>query len=99
MGDPTGVERYRRLTTEPLEKWRRTLANPWRKRWCREYLTWIGRERLATMGYDLDALLADLDATPSSPRRVVSDAVHGTYWSWAQRRKAAAFRKMAPRVR
>ena len=99
MGDPTGVHRYRELSTEPLEKWKGTLGHPWRKRWCRSYLDWIGPQRLATMGYDADDLRRDLDALPSSPRTTISDAVHGTYWTWAQRRKRAAFKKMAPRVR
>ncbi len=99
MGDPTGVHRYDALSTEPLDKWHRTLANPWRKRWCRDYLDWIGTDRLSTMGYDLPSLLAELDGLPSKPRMVVSDAAHGAYWAWAQRRKRAAFRRMAPRVR
>lgn len=99
MGDPTGVLTYDTLSTEPLEKWRATLANPWRKRWCREYLEWIGAEGLSAMGYDLISLLSELDQVPTTPRMVVSDVVHGTYWNWAQRRKRAAFRKMAPRVR
>lgn len=99
MGDPTGVHRYQELSTEPLEKWKRTLGNPWRKRWCRAYLDRIGPERLRAMGYDPHELRRGLDALPSSPRRLASDAVHGTYWTWAQRRKRAAFRKMAPRVR
>lgn len=99
MGDPTGVHRYQELSTEPLEKWKGTLGNPWRKRWCRDYLDRIGADRLAVMGYDLETLRGDLDALPSSPKKAVSDAIHGTYWTWAQRRKAAAFRKMAPRVR
>lgn len=99
MGDPTGVHRYQELSTEPLEKWKGTLGHAWRKRWCREYLDWIGTERLAVMGYDAAVLRSDLDALPSSPRMAVSDAMHGAYWTWAQRRKRAAFRKMAPRVR
>lgn len=99
MGDPTGVHRYQELSTEPLEKWKRTLGTPWRKRWCRAYLDWIGPERLVTMGYDPAELRRELDSLPSSPRHLASDAVHGSYWTWAQRRKRAAFRRMAPRVR
>lgn len=99
MGDPTGVHRYEAISEEPLEKWRTTLANPYRKRWCRDYLRWIGAERLAVMGYDLEASLAALDGLGSSPRSVASDAVHGGYWAVAQRRKRAAFKRMAPRVR
>jgi hypothetical protein len=99
MGDPTGVHRYQELSTEPLDKWKGTLGTRVRKRWCRSYLGWIGAERLATMGYDLPALEADLDALPSSARHAASDAVRSTYWRTAQRRKRAAFKKMAPRVR
>mgnify|MGYP006333214407 CR=1 FL=1 len=56
-------------------------------------------ERLAVMGYDLDALLDELDDVVTSPRSVASDAVHGGYWALAQRRKRTAFKRMAPRVR
>lgn len=99
MGDPTGVHRYTTISDDSLEKWRTTLANPYRKRWCREYLRWIGPDRLALMGYDLDDLLAQIDEIGDSPRSVASDAVHGGYWRLAQRRKRAAFKRMAPRVR
>lgn len=99
MGDPTGVEAYERLSTEPLEKWKRQLGSPWRKRWCVAWLERIGAERLAVMGYELDVLLADLEALPSRPRLLASDAIHGGYWWWAQRRKRIAFKQMAPRLR
>ena len=99
MGDPTGVLEYQELSSEPIDKWKETLGTSWRKRWCREYLDWIGADRLAAMGYDLAALSGELDALPSRPRHLVSDPVRGTYWTWAQRRKHAAFKKMAPRVR
>jgi hypothetical protein len=48
-------------------------------RWCRRYLDWIGSDRLATMGYDLQTLLAELDAVPARPARVLPDA-----WSAAK---------------
>jgi len=99
MGDPTGVGRYQELSAEPLQKWKRVLGAPWRKRWCRAYLDRIGSERLRAMGYDVDDLRRELDELPSSPRHFASDAVRGTYWTWAQRRKATAFQRMAPRVR
>jgi hypothetical protein len=99
MGDPTGARRYSTISAEPLEKWRSTLANPYRKRWCREYLRWIGEERLAVMGYSLGELLDQLNEIGTTPRSVASDAVHGGYWALAQRRKRAAFKWMAPRVR
>ncbi len=57
MGDKTGVGRYHNLSQEPIARWRRMLGSPIRKMWCRRYLRWIGKERLAVMGYDLDALV------------------------------------------
>lgn len=61
MGDPTGVHRYNELSTEPLRKWQATLGNPVRRAWARRWLRWLGRERLAVMGYELDDLLRTLD--------------------------------------
>jgi len=73
MGDPTGVERYQRVSAEPLDKWRSTIANPVRKHWARRYLRWIGEERLATMGYDLGELERMLDSAPNRADGVAAD--------------------------
>lgn len=85
MGDRAGVQVYRQLSSEPRAKWTRTLASPLRKRWCRRYLCWIGRERLALMGFDLDALLRELDEAPTSWRTVPSDVwrmLFGKFVRW-----------------
>lgn len=74
MGDPTGVNRYSALSTEPLTKWRSALGNPLRREWARRYVLWIGRERLATMGYDIDVLLSDLAELPVSRDGLAGDA-------------------------
>jgi hypothetical protein len=71
--DPSGALSYAALSTEPLGKWRATLASPVRKLWCRRYLRWIGAERLAVMGYDLDTLLCELGELPADFRRVGPD--------------------------
>lgn len=78
FGDPTGVEAYDALTTRSIDKWRSTLANPFRKAWGRDYLRWIGAERLAVMGYRLDQLLAELDALPGGTERLGSDLVRSS---------------------
>lgn len=86
-GDPTGKERYRSIDAEPLEKWKKTLSNPLRKAWCRRYLGWIGRDRLATMGYELDVLLDELAAVPDTPEMLLSDAVrlaYGAAYPWLE---------------
>jgi hypothetical protein len=66
MGDPTGVRRYSELSAEPRQKWKGTLANPLRKAWCRRYLSFIGRERLAVMGYELASLERELGSQAAS---------------------------------
>lgn len=66
MGDPTGPKKYSSLSSEPQQKWKGTLANPLRREWCRRYLRFLGAERLATMGYDLDKTTEELDSQPPS---------------------------------
>ena len=72
----TGVTRYDTVSQEPLTKWHETLRNPIRKAWCRQYLRWIGRERLAVMGYDEGRLLRDLAELPFSLSHAGPDAAH-----------------------
>jgi len=76
QGDPTGRQAYSSLRSEPLDKWKRVLNNPWRKAWCRRYLKWIGKDRLQVMGYDLDALLFELNAVPTSIQGFFMDLVY-----------------------
>lgn len=99
MGDQSGVRRYLELSREPEKKWRKVLASPVRKAWCRRYLVWIGKERLQFMGYDLDVLLHELDSTPSSLRTVPSDLARmlfglavRTLEPWLVRDKIASLR-------
>jgi Sulfotransferase family len=72
--DPTGTRRYDGVSTESLERWKQTMAGPVRRSWSRRYVRWIGRERLAVMGYDLDGLLAEIDALPPGLSHLVQDA-------------------------
>lgn len=83
-GDVWGMERYGSLSEEPLDKWKRTLAGPIRKAWSQRYLSWLGPQRLAVMGYDLDQLSGELDGLPTEWRRLGSDAArtaHGAVLS------------------
>jgi Sulfotransferase family len=73
MGDPTGRRRYSALSAEPQGKWKRTLANPLRRAWCRRYLRYLGAERLALMGYDLEEMLGELDAQPPAAEHLLGD--------------------------
>lgn len=80
MGDPTGTRDYAAIDHAPLEKWRRQLVNPGRKRWAEQYLRWIGQEKLALMGYSLEALLDELRGNPTTTRYVLSDASRSAFW-------------------
>lgn len=75
MGDPTGVDRYERLSTEPLDKWRAVIRTPIRRVWTRRYVKWLGYERLAVMGYDRDDLLARLDSLAVHWQGSAADAI------------------------
>lgn len=74
MGDQTGRRRYTTLSSDPTGKWKTTLANPLRREWCRRYLRFLGERRLATMGYSLAELLAELDAVPPSREDLGGDS-------------------------
>jgi hypothetical protein len=73
MGDPTGIKRYRQISSEPLDKWKQVLNNPVRKQWARWYVRWIGPERLAIMGYRMEDLLDQLETAPNSLECTGSD--------------------------
>jgi sulfotransferase family protein len=74
MGDVTGRRRFQEISTQPLDAWRDVINNPLRKEWCRRYLRWVGARRLALMGYELDALLTELDAIDPGRERLLDDA-------------------------
>jgi len=73
MGDLTGTVAYSALSQEPIEKWRATICNPVRRAWCSRYLRWLGRERLAVMGYDVDQLREQLKTTSGCRYRTSDD--------------------------
>ena len=82
MGDPYGTKLYSTLDDRPLDKWKLRINNPIRKTWSKRYLRWIGHERLAVMGYDLDDLLHQVDEVPNVSEHLVGDAVRvGRAWS------------------
>lgn len=79
LGDRIERRQHDSLTTGPVGKWQESLRNPYRKAWCRSYLQWIGEKRLAVMGYDLRALLSELESTETSSTLLVSDLLRGFY--------------------
>ncbi len=101
MKDPTGVNAYKTLSSEPLTKWRDSFRNPFRKAWARRYLAWIGRERLALMGYSLDEIQTDLDSIPVRMRGLAGDVARHLYGLWRVRTQAdvAAMMRRLPKER
>ena len=89
MGDKSGVRTYEAVSAAPLENWKRSIASPVRKAWCRRYLHWIGDERLAMMGYDLAEIMTELDAIPTRFATAGDDAglmMKSVLWSLAEPR-------------
>jgi len=73
--DPTGTRKYHKLSEESLDKWTQIHNNPLRKQWCRRYLQLLGGHRLSVMGYNIDELLSQLEAVPTTRDRLVSDLI------------------------
>jgi hypothetical protein len=75
MGDRPPAGR-RTLDESRVDAWHQVLDSPLRRAWCRRYLHWLGHDRLAVMGYDLDVLLGELNSARrgSSPLGLIDDA-------------------------
>ncbi len=71
FGDPTGTQRYRRLSAEPLEKWRASFRGPVRQRWALRLLDHMAPS-LQVMGYDRDRLAGELKTAGSSPPQAIA---------------------------
>jgi hypothetical protein len=95
FGDPTGSRMYSRLSTEPLEKWRKSFRGPVRQAWAVHYwLERLGSAPLEIMGYDPESVIRDVrSAGPARVDKVAMDAVLLT--GSASRR---LFRKQALRI-
>jgi len=78
MGDKTGVDAYREISEAPVDRWTRTLANPFRRRWARWYVDRLGDSCLETMGYDRSAIHAQIDARPNQGEHLFGDMLRWT---------------------
>lgn len=84
MGDQKGTQCYNAVSSQSLDKWKATVCNPWRKRWCKKYLFWLGEERLKVMGYDINVLYSELDEIPLGFRYLGRDlflALYSVFYS------------------
>lgn len=73
MGDQVGTRRYAALSSEPTQKWTKTINNPLRRAWCERYLRFLGDRRLVTMGYDPDELRRALSGRPRQATSLLGD--------------------------
>jgi hypothetical protein len=97
MKDPTGIDRYKEISAEPLDKWKKVFYNRYRVAWAHRYLNWLGKERLAMFGYDIDEIRAELDALPKSYKGIIMDSLRSIYGWWRitfQRDVAEHFKKI-----
>lgn len=78
-GDRTGQYKYKSISTASMNAWKIELSNPFRKAWSKNYLDWIGEERLNTMGYDLTELSSEIDNCPVSYKFLISDIIRSIY--------------------
>jgi hypothetical protein len=87
MKDFTGITRHTSITDTNVQKWARTFRHPVRKRWARRYLSYLGAERLAVMGYRLADLSAALDRIGWTSRSVLLDLAYeafGVVYLWTE---------------
>jgi hypothetical protein len=97
-GDPTATL-LSSISAQNLDKWRASLDGTVRVAWCRRWLDWIGRDRLALMGYDFDVLGTEL-ASLACARPVWRDLLHlGSSWTSARLKAAALAWPDSPRPR
>ena len=60
MGDSLDPLKENIFNLSSIDKWKTVINNPIRKFWCIHYIRWIGKDRLISMGYDMDVILESL---------------------------------------
>ena len=79
LGDPTGIKKYSSISTDPLDKWKNTMATPQRKRWCRKYIQWLGEKNIHAMGYDFEELNGMAQSLSTDKKRIAGDTFRMLY--------------------
>jgi hypothetical protein len=82
LGDKSGKALYSNVDSGPLAKWEDWVCNPIRRKWCNDYLDWIGASRLQIMGYSMKQMKerlmdthVNLDRIPSDLKRIIREAI------------------------
>ncbi len=84
-GDPTGQYEYSGISSNSTKSWKNVMSHVYRKRWARQYLNWIGEDRLDAMGYDLDELQTEIRDCPTHYKNLFSDVIRNFYGKIANR--------------
>ena len=72
MGDPN-ASNYSKVSKEPIEKWKKIMNTSLRKIWIKNYLQYLGKDRLETVGYDTDKILSELYELPNDDMKFIQD--------------------------
>jgi len=75
MGDPTGVNEYRRIDRSPLDKWKEVLNSRFRKKYALRYLARIGADTLETFGFSPGDLASEVRRIESSWNPGIGDRI------------------------
>ena len=73
MGDKTGYFNYKAIDSSSLEIWKQSFSNPIRQYWAKNYIHWLGKQRLQKMGYDDEQLLQQVSTLPKHLKGCVND--------------------------
>lgn len=87
LGDPTGINDYNKISRDPIEKWKKTIINPFRVRWATNYIKWLGKKRLRSIGYDYNFILKELKSSKFTPKFLAIDSIkimYGFLYNWAE---------------
>jgi len=87
FGDQVGLRKYNNVASDTLDKWKRTLNNPIRKKWVLNYINWIGEERLKIIGYDIHTIIDEVNDMSINMKHTISDILgigKGLLYPWIE---------------
>jgi hypothetical protein len=93
-GDRTAA---REIGGASLEAWRSHVDSRVKSAWCRNYIRWIGTERMAAMGYDSDAALRAVAEVPARSLGAADAMRLAASWGANRRRRRALRAPEGPR--
>ena len=64
LGDMFGSNRHKTVSTSAVDRWKEVFGTPYRRRYLRKYLDYLGPECVETMGYDFGKLRSEVEDLP-----------------------------------